>query len=1174
RIDDQVKIRGFRMELGEIESVISTFPIIREVVLTVYEDEDHDKRLVAYIVPVLNQEISINELRSFMEKKLPDYMIPSVFIKLETLPLTINGKINRKALPKPTEAMHSGIEYTAPSTELEERLVNIWCKVLHVKSIGVKDNFFKIGGHSIKALTLIAYIKRDIGVEVTIQEIFQSPTIEAMSIIIENKELSSYHSIQPTEHKEYYPVSSSQKRLLILDQIEEAKGSYNMPGAMVIEGKLDKERFEQAFIKLIERHESLRTSFDWIEGEPVQKITEKIDFCIQFDSCEEEEIESKVAHFIKPFDLKKAPLLRVQLLHVSPTRHIFLFDMHHIISDGVSMKIFIRELQALYEGKKLAKLDIQYKDYAVWQNEQYQNGNLKNMETYWLEKFSDELPVLELPTDYPRSSVKSYRGSHLSFVVDKELTEGLRNISKQTESTLYMVLLAAYATLLSKYTGQEDIIIGSPVAGREQVELNDIMGMFVNTVAMRTYPEGHKTFLDLVKELKGESLKVFENQGYPFEKVVEKLGIKRDLSRHPLFDTMLVLQNPENIELKELADLKIKPYEFENQSSKFDLTLNIEENAQGLLVGIEYCLDLYKRETITRMSKNFIQLLQTIVNNPMQCVSNIEIITQEEIKILKEFNNTKVDYPTDKMIHQLFEEQVERTPDHVAVVFEDQQLTYRELNERANQLARVLREKGITKEKIVGILVKPSLEMIIGVLGVLKAGGSYLPIDPAYPSDRIQYMLTDSQARWLLKQEELEAPVGYVGEVITLDQEELYQREGTNLTHINQLHDLAYVIYTSGSTGKPKGVLLEHGSFLNMCHWNMDYYQLTEKDRMTKYAGFGFDASVWEIFPCLVAGATLYVVPEEIRFDVEKLNSYFEQNQITISFLPTQMCEQFLPFANQSLRILQTAGDKLIQATKHPLSQYKLVNNYGPTENTVVTTAYKIEKQVINIPIGKPIANSKIYIVDRCGNLAPIGIAGELCITGESLARGYLNQPELTAEKFVDNPFESGTKMYKTGDVAKWLPDGNIVFMGRIDHQVKIRGYRIELGEVESALQKVELVRESIVVARENEGGVKRLCAYFVGDESLTVRQLREAMSQELPEYMIPSYFVQLAHMPLTPNGKIDRKALPAPEGNLQTGTEYVAPQTPIEEMLVSIWQTVLGVPQIGVLDNFFDLGG
>ncbi len=1169
RIDNQVKIRGFRIELGEIESQLLKYEDISEVIVIAREDKSDGKYLCGYICG--GREYSVSELREHLSKELPEYMIPSYFIQLDKLPLTANGKVDRKALPEPDGSITTGTEYEAPRNEIEEKLVNIWQEVLGIERIGINDNFFELGGHSLKAINIAAKINKVLNVSVPLGEMFKIPTIKGLSGYVEGTTQNVYSRIEPVEEKEYYEMSSAQKRIYTLQQFELYSTSYNMPIIMTIDGRLDKTKLKEAFNKLIQRHEALRTSFEIIHGEAVQIINTEVSFEIEYTEVSTEKISEIVAGFVKAFDLSKAPLIRVALTKINDKEHVLMIDMHHIISDGVSMGILTKEFIELYDDKELPKLRIQYKDFAVWQNELFKSGGIKKQEEYWLKAFEGEVPVLNMPADYQRPSIQSFEGDNINFELNEELTDKLKGIAKETGSTMYMVLLSACNVLLSKYSGQEDIIIGSPIAGRPHADLENIIGMFVNTIAMRNYPESQKTFKEFLEEVKKSSLQAFENQDYQFEELIDKLNITRDLSRNPLFDVMFSMQNMDAHEMQ-MEGLSFKPYEIDSKIAKFDITITATEFDKTIGLSLNYSTKLFNKQTIQRMSKHLTNILDSISNNTDLRISEVEMLSDgEKQQILVEFNNTKAEYQKDKIIQQLFEEQVEKTPSNIGVVYKEDKLTYKELNEKANIIARILRNKGIKQNEIVGIMVEGSTEMIVGILGILKAGATYLPIDPKYPTDRITYMIEDSKTKILLTDFRSKDIIGENTELILLKDKQLYKGENTNLEVINTPRDIAYIIYTSGSTGKPKGVMIEHSSLINLSKWHIDYYKVTEKDNSTKYAGFGFDASVWEIFPYIITGATIHIIDEEIKLDIEKLNQYYNDNDITISFLPTQICEQFMKQDNKSLRYLLAGGDKLRYFEG---KNYKVVNNYGPTENTVVTTSFILDKEYENIPIGKPIANTQIYIISKENKLQPIGIPGELCIAGENLARGYLNNIKLTAEKFIENPFVKAQRLYKTGDLARWLPDGNIEFLGRIDNQVKIRGYRIELGEIENQLLSHSDIKEAIVITREDKSNNKYLCGYILSERKEIISELREYLAKELPEYMIPAYFIQLDKMPFTANGKIERKALPESDGSVTTGTEYAAPESEIEEKLVSIWQEVLDVEKVGINNNFFELGG
>jgi len=1201
RIDHQVKIRGHRIELGEVESHLLKHEDVKEAIVMAREDKNGEKYLCAYFAS--NRELAVSEIREYLGKELPEYMIPSYFMQLDRLPLTSNGKIDSKALPEPYGNIIAGAEYEAPRNKIEEKLVKIWQEVLGIEKIGINDNLFDLGGHSLKATSIMLRINKELNVEVSLKEIFSMPVIKELSEYIKGREENIYEAIVPVEEKEYYDMSSAQKRLYTLHQFDREGTGYNISVAMEIEGKLNVERLGAAFRRLVERHEALRTSCELIGEEIVQKVHKEVEIEIEYKEAREENAEDIVRNFIRSFDLSKAPLLRVGLIKLNTQKHILMCDMHHIISDGISMRILIDEFVKLYEGQELLPLRLQYKDYCAWQAHAWQvhtpqdgmleSGIMKKHEEYWLKAFEGEIPTLNLPTDCQRPPVQSFEGDSIHFELSEELTNGLRRIAKETGATMYMVLLAGFNILLSKYSRQEDIVVGSPIAGRPHADLGKIIGMFVNTLAMRNYPQGSKTVKEFVEEVKTNALRAYENQYYQFDDLVDKLDIRRDMSRNPVFDVMFAMQNMDAGEIA-IEGISIKPYDIQSQISKFDITLTALETEHTIELNIEYCTKLFNKETIERIAGHLKNVLRDITQNMGKRISAIELVDQEERqKLLYEFNDTYVKYPKDKTIYELFEEQVDKTPDNVAVVYEDrvfgqEQLIYRELNEKSNQLARMLREKGVVPDSIAAIMVERSLEMVICILGILKAGGAYLPIDPQYPRDRIEYMLEDSRASILFTQKHLRDNIAFSGEIIELDDEQVYIGDSSNLEIVNGSSDLAYVIYTSGSTGRPKGVMVEHKALINFIGTLCDRFDnnFGESDKCLSLTSIAFDVSVGEIFLPITRGCTLVLYSGERMIDISQLYREIASKDITFTYIPPSILKEL----NKELQS-QVGSIKLnkILVGVEPIKDYvlgeylginkdmQIVNGYGPTEATICATMYKYTENSNagkNVPIGRPVNNARIYIVDKDYRLQTVGVAGEICIAGDGLARGYLNKPELTVEKFIPNPIIPGERIYKTGDFAKWLPDGNIEFIGRADHQVKVRGYRIELGEIENCLLSYEYIKEAVVVAKEDENGSKYLCAYIVGEKGLKVSELREYLGKELPDYMIPTYFVQLDRLPLTPNGKIDGKVLPEPDGNIITGAEYEAPRNEIEEKLVSIWQGVLGIEKIGINDNFFHMGG
>jgi amino acid adenylation domain-containing protein len=856
-------------------------------------------------------------------------------------------------------------------------------------------------------------------------------------------------------------------------------------------------------------------------------------------------------------------------------------DFHHIVVDGVSSSILLKEFMELYKGENLVETVLQYRDYSEWQNSLEEKGIIKEQEEYWVNRLDGELPVLNIQTDYERPRVKSYEGGRLNFVIGKELTEKLNKVAKDTGVTLYTVLLAAYNVMLSKYTGQEDIIVGTAHAGRSQAELDNVVGMFVNTVALRNCPKGSKSFREFLEEVKTNTLRDFENTDYQFESLIRKLDIKRDSSRNPLFDVMFVL---ENIDFDSRGyNERIKLIESEFNISKFDLTLTAVETGSGISFSLEYCSKLFNENTIEMMSEHFINILNYVATKTNVKLCEIDIVSEyEKNKLLEEFNDTKTSYPKDKTIKELFEEQVEKTPNNIAVVYEDKQLTYKELNERANSLARVLRDKGVKEETIIGIMVERSLEMIVGMMGILKAGGAYLPIDPEYPEDRIKYMLEDSNALILLTQNKLVENIDYNGKIIDLEDERLYEKEKSNLYKMSEPNNLAYVIYTSGTTGKPKGVMLNHLGISNLKVMFQNDMNIDERDKIIQFASFSFDASVWETTMALLNGAQLNILSKEIINNHIKFVDYLNNNGITVATLPPVYLNNIDSNEIKTLRLLITAGSAIKKEMLNKWSsKVKYINAYGPTETTICSTKWHYSenvKELDAVPIGKPINNLKVYIVNKNLELLPIGVAGELCVGGEGLARGYLNREELTKEKFVNNPFSPGTKMYRTGDLAKWLPDGSIEFLGRIDDQVKIRGYRIELAEIENVINGYEKVKECVAVSKNNKLGEKDLVLYYVAEdkgEKIKTSELVAYLSTILPHYMLPQMFIQIDKIPITINGKVDTKVLLELENDsVRVEGEYNEATTELEKAIRNIWFSLLDKNEIDIHDNFFEVGG
>jgi len=1143
------------------------------------------------------------------------------WVKLETLKNREHDKStiekNSGLYPRPDLST----VYTAPQTPTEKSLAGIWQNLFGFDKIGTKDDFLELGGDSLRAITVISRIHQELGVNIPVVEFFNLPTIEGSAQYISTRthlEKNTYTSIELAEEKEFYELSSGQKRLYILQQLGVDITSYNLPYMMYLEGKIETIRLETAFKNLIERHENLRTSFEMIDGEPVQRIHKKVRFHIEyFDAGKDTHTglalqeQNIMSNFVRPFDLARAPLLRVGLIGPitgnssqegnDQGKYILMVDMHHIISDGISLEIFVRDFRLLYSGEHLPLLKLQYKDFSKWQNSQLNNKENNKQEEYWLKELGGEIPVLDLPTDFPRPPVWSDEGKTIAFELDREETKLLKQTALSEEVTLFILLLSIYNILLSKICSQEDIIVGTPIAGRKHVELFDIIGFFVNTLSLRSGIRGQETFRVFLDRVKRSTLAAFDNQDYPFETLVEKIKVTRDMSRNPIFSVMFSLeeniwQNAGTSPGKELAGIKVTSYAYEHKVSIFDLVLRGFESGEKLYFSLEYCTKLFKEETIVRFIDYFKRIIRSVVHAPGNKIAEIEITSGEEKKqLLYDFNDTGVDYPKQKTTPRLFEEQAEGTPNRIAVIGSSVlatpgmtlQITYKELNEKSNRLAYWLQSKSVGPDTIAGIMVERSIEMIIGILAILKSGGAYLPIDPEYPEDRIQYMLKDSSAEIVLKDND------FTPEVFN------NYTKGTPSFGIWNLEfgisprqggQLAYIIYTSGSTGKPKGVMVDHGSVVNLLFALQRRYPLRERDTYLLKTSYLFDVSVTELFGWFLEGGRLTLLEPGGEKDPGAILDLIAREWVThINFVPS-MFHAFLEILEPreivklaNLKYIFLAGEALLPAAVNRFRSLNtpiaVENIYGPTEATVYASWYSLsgwdgEKA---IPIGKPLPNVILYILDKWNKLQPLGVVGELFIGGTGLARGYLNRPGLTVEKFIDHRSHRSYRsyIYHTGDLARWLSDGNIEYLGRSDHQVKIRGFRIELGEIENCLLRTGAVKEAVVLTREEDGGDKHICVYFVSDKEYGISELWQYLAKELPNYMIPSYFMQIEKIPINPNGKIDRTALLKETAySLKSDRVYVEPENELEIKITSIWNELLHVEKVGMYDDFFELGG
>ncbi|WP_172844424.1 non-ribosomal peptide synthetase [Tumebacillus algifaecis] len=1012
--------------------------------------------------------------------------------------------------------------------------------------------------------------------------------------------------LQGTEEGVYlFPLSYAQQRLWFLDQFMPGNPAYNISTAVRLNGTLHSDQLLHALRQIAVRHETLCTSFREVDGVAMQVIDPSISLqlpLIDLSALSKEEQQARVAAQItsqaqEPFDLKTAPLLRLTLLKLSEVEHVLLLTMHHIISDGWSMNVLIYELSQLYnaalsgEEAVLPELVIQYADFGDWQKEYLESGVLTEQLSYWRDKLGGKLPILQLPADHKRPAVQSYNGALETFLVPARLADQLRTLSQGEGVSLFMTLLAAFKTLLFRYTGQQDQLVGTPIAGRTREEIEPLIGFFVNTLVMRTELTEDMSFRTLLQRVKDTAFEAYAHQDVPFEKLVEELAPERNISHTPLFQVMFNLQNA-SVENLSLTGLTLEALDADTGSSSFDLTLSMTEGKAGISGRIEYSTDLFERTTIQRMIPHFLTLLEALAGNPDLELAALPLLTAEERKLVIEtFNDTEADFRTDLCMHQMFELQVQKTPDTVAVEHLEERITYAELNARANQLAHYLQEMGIGPEKLVGLCMNRSINLIIGLLGILKAGGAFLPLDPDYPAERLRYLLNDSGVSVLLTESELlERLPEHSANVVCID------RDGDKIDSFATENcesgvgpeNLAYLIYTSGSTGAPKGAMLEHRNAVSHHYGVIDRYNVTASDRIVQFTSISFDVTVEEIFPTLATGATLVLRPQKTLMASDEFLAWLTEQRITKFNPPTAYVQTFLRDLAElklslppTLRLMIAGGERalpsMIRSWREVATEHNLLyNGYGPTETTVTATVYNEELPDDDVPIGRPVANSQTYVLDVRLQPVPIGIPGELYIGGRNVGRGYLGRPDLTAERFVQNPFRVGERMYKTGDIVRFLPDGNLQFIGRADGQVKIRGYRIELGEIENALSEAPGVREAVVIDREDIPEQKYLAAYVtLQSAELTAGDLRKHLAQRLPEYMIPSAFVIMDEMPMTPNGKVNRKELPRPDDDRpELGNAYIAPRTDLERSIAEIWQEVLGVSRVGIHDNFFELGG
>jgi amino acid adenylation domain-containing protein len=1197
RMDSQVKIRGFRIELGEIEAVLSRHPNIESQVVIAHSDDLGEKKLVAYFAARHAPAPSVSELRQHLQAKLPDYMLPSLFIRLEHMPLNPNGKIDRKALPAPESAAPAReTDYVAPRTALETNLARIWSDVLGVPNIGIRDNFFELGGHSLLATRVLTRLRETAQVDLPPRALFDAPTVAELAQAVEQtgERWLPPPPIRPADRTRPLTLSVAQQEMWFMEHFVPETAFYNIPAVFELRGKLDAATLERTLNEIVRRHEGLRTVFQEQVYQPVQVILPPRPVPFELRDLQhlpaEERSQAARQQMLQaarqPMDIHHGPLVKALLLQLDATHHQLLLTVHHIISDGWTTGLILQEMAALYaafsqgQASPLPEPPLHHADYTLWQQELWDGERLAQEQTFWKAQFSGELTDLVLPSDRPRPARQTYRGARLKHTLPPGLAEGLDALGRRANASLFMVMLAAYKVLLYRHTGQTDILLCTPTASRSQSELENVAGLFVNTLPLRNDLSGEPSFLELLERVRHTTLDFLSHQDFPLSKILESLNLSHEVNFNPLTQYMFAVQNVP-LDKAELPDLSIHfTEELDTGISKTLLSLFVEFTQEPPFLVAEYNTDLFDEATMARLLAQYECLLQNILRDPAQPISTLPLLPAAERELLlNTWNQTAGDFPA-QCLHNLIAAQAQRTPEQIAVSFGGQSLTYAELDGRANQLAHALQNRGIGPNQLTAICLERSLGLVVGMLGVLKAGGAYLPLDPAFPQERLAYMLSDSGAAVLLTTPALQANFpAYARAVLFPTADEIRRQPTSAPVSAATPEDLAYVIYTSGSTGRPKGTLIPHRAVVNFLSSMRRQPGLEAGESLLSVTTFSFDIAGLEIFLPLFVGGQVKLVSRDVAGDGLQLRAALEQSEAAVMQATPATWRLLLDAGwpgDPRLKIL-CGGEALPQDLADTLCERSasLWNLYGPTETTIWSTLTRLEKGQ-PVRIGRPIQNTQCYVLDAKRQIAPMGVPGELYIGGAGLAHGYLNRPELTAEKFVQHPFRPGERLYRTGDLVRYRPDGSLEYLGRIDFQVKIRGYRIELGEIETALAQHPAVKAAVVVARQEAGG-PQLVAYYIPAQTPPPQaaELRPFLQRSLPDYMFPAAFVCLDAFPLTANGKINRLALPAPEPVTMANTQdFVAPSTPFEEILADIFCDVLNVETVSVHHNFFDLGG
>ncbi|WP_339436537.1 non-ribosomal peptide synthase/polyketide synthase [Pseudomonas sp. EL_65y_Pfl1_R32] len=1209
RVDHQVKIRGFRIELGEIEALLLAQEAVREAFLLAA-----DNQLVAYLVPA--QPLSAAEhaaagetLKATLREQLPDYMVPAHLIFLDRMPLNPNGKLDRQALPKPDGSAVQQA-WQAPTTPLQQQVAAIWADILGVERVGLTHHFFELGGHSLLAMQVVSRVRQALQREVPLKLLFEQPRLEGFvaALTTQAPGAPTAPALLPVGRDQPLPLSYAQERQWFLWQLEPQSAAYHIPSALRLKGQLDLGALQRSFDTLLARHESLRTHLRQERDCAVQIISPQLSLQIAHAEVQEAQLKARVeAEIAQPFNLEQGPLLRVSLLRIAADEHVLVLVQHHIVSDGWSMQLMVEELVQLYaaysQGQVLQwpALPIQYADYAVWQRNWMEAGEKARQLAYWRDMLGGEQSVLALPFDHPRPAVQSHRGARLAFELPGALTQSLKALAKQQDVTLFMLLLASFQTLLHRYSGQEEIRVGVPIANRNRSETERLIGFFVNTQVLKADLHGQMSVEQLLQQARQRALDAQAHQDLPFEQLVEALQPERSLSHNPLFQVMFNHQTDvgQAQVQQQLPNLSVEGLEWESKTAHFDLDLDIQESTEGIWATLGYAQDLFEASTVQRMARHWQNLLQGMVADPRQNISQLNLLDNaERQQILQLWNQSDAGFSAKRLVHELVADRAGETPEAVAVKFGEQQLTYGELDRQANRLAHALIARGVGPEVRVAIAMPRSAEIMVAFLAVMKAGGVYVPLDIEYPRDRLLYMMQDSRARLLLThsavQQRLPIPDGL--EALAVDQTQAWSTDDDTAPEVALDGDnLAYVIYTSGSTGMPKGVAVSHGPLVAHIIATGERYETSPADCELHFMSFAFDGSHEGWMHPLINGASVLIRDDSLWLP-EYTYQQMHRHNVTMAVFPPVYLQQLAEHAERDgnppkVRVYCFGGDAVAQASYdlawRALKPTYLFNGYGPTETVVTPLLWKARQGdpcgAVYAPIGTLLGNRSGYALDAQLNLQPIGVAGELYLGGEGVARGYLERPALTAERFVPDPFgKPGSRVYRSGDLTRGRPDGVVDYLGRVDHQVKIRGFRIELGEIEARLREQDSVGETVVVAQEGPSG-KQLVAYVVPLDPLLVNDavaqstcreaLRRALKTRLPDYMVPSHLMFLERMPLTPNGKLDRKGLPRPDVS-QMQQVYVAPQSELEQKIAAIWSDVLRLPRVGLHDNFFELGG